>query len=425
MGTTIDNRHSWLVFVAALALVAMAVVLALAVMRPPPPLAADAPASTFSAERAFEHIERLARVPRPVGSAAHDSVASYLLTAMEQLGLETEVQETTWVRSSGGRNVAVRVRNLLGRLPGSAGGDSLLLLAHYDSQPQTRGAGDDAAGVAVVLEAVRALSTGARPRNEILVAITDAEELGLFGAQALAAEHPWFERADLVLNVEARGNRGLAMMFETADGGLPWVRDLARLAPYPVADSLSYEVYQRMPNDTDFSMVREAGKEGLNFAFVDGHPAYHSALDTAQALELATVQQLGANILSLVEHYAQQPIAATGAREGVYFNLGSIRRLGGVCYLAGARSAGALGDGRGHPPRRPLPPGASDAGPFWRRRGCLEHLPGVDPLHASRTARRSDRALELPGGGDELASGRQQSSVHVAGSSSEHRHADG
>ena len=313
---------------AACILTAVVAWLALGAGHPPPPQPRSAPADRFSALRAMEHVEVLARAPRPVGTAAHAAAAEYLVAQLEALGLETQMQETTWLSGAASRRQgAVRVRNILARREGRASRGALLLMAHYDSQPQTFGAGDDAAGVATILEVLRAVVAEEPMANELVVAITDAEELGLYGAEAFVAQHPWFERVRRTLNFEGRGQTGVALMFETATGGLESARDLARQAPFPAASSTSYEVYRRMPNDTDFSVVRRAGGHGLNFAFIGGLPAYHSRLDTAARLDRATLQHLGDNALAMVRYYGASDLAPAAEAEGVYFNPWGLRPL--------------------------------------------------------------------------------------------------
>ena len=273
-------------------------------------------------------VNRLAQSPRPVGSRAHAESANFLLQELEDLGFQTEVQETPWrVEYGSGGQVVVSVRNLLARFEGTQGERALLLMAHYDSQPNTFGAGDDASGVAVILESVRALLGDGPLQQDLIVAITDAEEIGLVGAEAFAGSHPWFREADLVLNFEARGQRGLSMMFETADGELGLMRAFAEVAPYPAANSLAFEVYKRMPNDTDFSVVKRNGGRGLNFAFIGGHTAYHTTLDRADLLDRGTLQQEGANALALIRRFDAEGLASPGEDNGVYFNPIGAERL--------------------------------------------------------------------------------------------------
>ena len=53
-------------------------------------------------------------------------------------------------------------------------------------------------------------------------------------------------------------------------------------APCAVAASASFgvEIYRRLPNDTDFSILKRQGIPGLNFAVADDSYAYHTAWST-------------------------------------------------------------------------------------------------------------------------------------------------
>ncbi len=290
-------------------------------LEPPAPAPTSAPADEFSATRAFAHVQALATAPRPAGSAAHARARRYILQELAARGLETSIQETTAVDpTDDGRWIAMRVRNVLGRLPGTGSGPAVLLASHYDSQPQTFGAGDAASGVAVLLETLRALVTGQPPARDVRVLITDGEEVDLMGARAFVAEPPHGGEIGLVLNFEARGNRGPVPMFETASGNLDLMRAYRDVTPLPFANSFSFEVYQRMPNDTDYSVFKRAGIPGLNFAFIGGYPAYHSMLDAPGRLALASVQQEGENALALVRRFAHGPLPTAATRDAVYFN---------------------------------------------------------------------------------------------------------
>ena len=64
------------------------------------------------------------------------------------------------------------------------------MVAHYDSVPSSPGAGDNAASVAAILEAIRALKAGSALRNDLIVLFTDGEELGLLGAKGFVETYP-------------------------------------------------------------------------------------------------------------------------------------------------------------------------------------------------------------------------------------------
>ncbi len=148
-----------------------------AALQPPPPVAADAPAIEFSAARAFAHVEDVASGVHVPGSAASDGVVEGLVDTLSGLGLDTRVQSAVGaVRTEAGETRMARVRNVVAVLPGTDPTGRLFLTAHHDSVETGPGAADDAAGVAAVLEAVRALTAGPPLRNDVVVVLTDAEE---------------------------------------------------------------------------------------------------------------------------------------------------------------------------------------------------------------------------------------------------------
>ena len=198
----------------------------------------------------------------------------------------------------------------------------MVLMAHYDSVSSAPGAGDDASGVASILEIVRALKHGPPIQRDIIVLFTDGEEPGLLGAEAFAHAHPWMKDAGLILNFEARGNRGPSLLFETSQNNQPLIHFVARVAPYPIGSSLFYELYKILPNDTDFTVFRPAGIPGLNFAFGEGLEAYHSPLDTPDHLSLASLQHHGSYGLALTRHFGQLDLKALRNSQGddVFFD---------------------------------------------------------------------------------------------------------
>lgn len=314
---------------AALALGLTALVLvAFLPLHSPEPRSSDAPATEFSAERAFEHVAALATEPHPVGSAAHARVRDDLVRRIEALGLDARSQDAVAFRPRGSSLRTAWVRNVLTRLDGSAGtDDAVLLVAHYDSVPAGPGAADDAAGVAALLETLRALRAGDPPVHDVIALFTDAEERGLLGAEAFLHEHPWVDDVRLVINLEARGAAGPSIMFETGPGtGGALLRRFARHDPRPLAASYSYDVYRRLPNDTDFTLFKARDVPGFNFAFIHDSAKYHSRFDTPENLSRASLQHHGDHVLSLARHFADADDLTDLPRSGpsTYFALPGI-----------------------------------------------------------------------------------------------------
>lgn len=304
------GRRAAFAFVAGIALLAVCVVLLRASTRPPRALGADAPAHVASAARALSAYTRVfagadGRVlPHPCGSAAADDVRTRLVGELRALGLAPVIEEHVVLRGA----TLARVRNVVVPPRVRTERGAILLCAHYDSVAAGPGAGDDGAGVAALLEVARALHASPPARaHPVMYLFDDGEELGLLGAQAFV-EHSAFARdAGVVVNLEARGTCGPSRMFETSSGNAELVPFLAASLPHPSANSLAYEIYKRMPNDTDLSVFKRAGLPGFNFAFVGGGRRYHTALDDLAHLDPGTLQHHAENALALVHTLAAHP----------------------------------------------------------------------------------------------------------------------
>lgn len=255
-----------------------------------------------------------------MGTAEHAAVRTYLLNEMEQLGLNPQVQQATALNEAGPASYVGNVYNLVGRLEGSgASGKAILLVAHYDSQPNARGAGDDGSGVAAILETIRALKQAEPLDHDVIVLLTDGEEYGLYGAKVFM-EHPWAQEVALVLNLEARGNDGPSLTFEMSSENGWVVKQFIEAVPYPYTSSLAYEIYSRMPNNTDFTIFKDAGYTGLNSAFINGFVHYHKATDSPENLSQRSLQHHGSNLLALMQHFGRIPLSETKAPDSVFFN---------------------------------------------------------------------------------------------------------
>lgn len=82
--------------------------------------------------------------------------------------------------------------NTVAEIPGKGrkAGEIVMLGAHMDSWHTGTGAADNAAGVAVMMEAMRILkAVGAQPDRTIRVALWSGEEQGLIGSRAYVADH--------------------------------------------------------------------------------------------------------------------------------------------------------------------------------------------------------------------------------------------
>jgi len=298
--------------------------------KPPEPVGVEAADSVFSAERAMDHLRVIARGPHLPGSPEHEVVREYLFDQLSGFGFETEYQNTTWLRGTGNTR-AVAVWNVVGRIPGTDPSGAVLLMAHYDPVPHSSGANDDGTGVAAILETLRALGTGPALKNDLIVLFSDGEELGLMGAAAFVDGHRWFPAVSVVLNFEVKGNAGASWMFETAPENGWVIRAFAEADPRRVANSMSLDVYRRMPNDTDYSPFRDAGVQGMNFSSMDGANTYHLALDNLDNTSPPTLQHHGLHALALTRHLGGADLSQTQAPDVVF---STVPLLGFIYYPA-------------------------------------------------------------------------------------------
>lgn len=297
----------------------------------PRPVPANAPDSAFSSSRAMSTLVEMVRRPHPTGSPEHAWVRDFIVAEMSELGMDAEIQTTTSLLQFGELARAATVRNIVARIPGSAPTGGVLITAHYDSRQIAPGAGDAASGVVTALEAIRAIRTGPPLQNDLIVVFTDAEELGLLGARAFVSEHALMADVDIVLSFEMRGAGGASIMFETAEQNGWVVRTMKEWDSHPFANSMSYEVYRRMPNGTDFTPFVEAGAQGLNYAAIDNAHVYHQAFDTPDNLSEATLQHHGIHALGALRYYGNADLTDVNEDNVVYF---SVPGVGLVVYDA-------------------------------------------------------------------------------------------
>ena len=285
----------------------------------------DRPLTEFSTKRALTQVAEISKQPHYVGSKNHEVVANYLQKELNEVGLETSLQEGYTLSDWGN---LVKSKNILARINGTNNSKALLLLTHYDSAPHSYspGASDAGSGVATILESVRAFLHNKTPhKNDIIILFSDAEELGLNGAALFVTKHPWAKEVGLVLNFEARGSSGPSyMLMETNKGNAGLVKEFAAAkATFPVSNSLMYSIYKMLPNDTDLTVFREQGNiQGYNFAFIDDHYNYHTAQDDINHLSKNTLAHQGTYLMPLLKYFSNANLNTTQASEDyVYFTI--------------------------------------------------------------------------------------------------------
>ena len=283
---------------------------------------ADSSPTQFSVARARVLVDTISRQPHPVGSAEHETIREFIRAELKRLGLAVGDQRSKATLRMAGTEQSATIQNVLGVIPGSdPGAKAILLVAHYDSVRNSRGASDDGAAVAALLETARALLAGPKLRHSIYFLFSDAEEVGLLGAQAFVQEHPLAHKVGFALNFEARGTKGPLLMYQTSPNNGELMRAFDALAPYPHANSLISQLARILPNDTDASLLTRASYPVLGFAFVEGFEHYHQYTDSSENLDSRSLSHCGRTALDLARGLGQMEILPKASSDAVYFDL--------------------------------------------------------------------------------------------------------
>jgi hypothetical protein len=207
---------------------------------------------------------------------------------------------------SGGR-LTVHDSNVVARFgpPGKA----LLVMAHYDSVPLSPGACDNAAAVAILIELARVLKAEP-PERPVILAFTAAEEVGLAGAEALAAKLG--DDVEFAIALDLVGGDGPLVVNGAStligQSELAWLRDAADRAGVELSFPLAHRVISRWWPQAERSDHGPFTRRGIRAVHLynrgtDGEwidLAYHSSRDTWSRVHRDQVAAIGRLVRALV-----------------------------------------------------------------------------------------------------------------------------
>jgi len=308
----------------------IAVLLALFATNPPKATPSNAPAPSFSAIRAMADVRTMAKHPHVTGSAENAVVRNHIKRRMEALGMEVststgiiDAKGTKRLNHWSGRNdPSATLINLIGILPGkNRNAASVVLMSHHDTVWGSPGAADDTAGVAASLEVVRAIRARGQQERDLVMLVTDGEELGLQGARQFWAEHPLRKSVGAVINMEARGGGGRTTLFQTSHQNGAAMHVYADAVRRPGASSLAAFIYAVLPNDSDLTPVIKYDYAAYNFAFIGRSGFYHSPMATPDNLDQGSLQDMGGQVLDLSHALLTAEKLPQRAADVVFFDL--------------------------------------------------------------------------------------------------------
>jgi hypothetical protein len=207
--------------------------------------------------------------------------------------------------------------NLVGEIRGTDLADEVVMLgAHFDSWHGGTGATDNAAGSAVMLEAMRILkATGLKLRRTVRVALWTGEEQGLYGSRAYVKDH-FGDRETMTL----RPDHSKLSVYFNVDNGTGAIRGIymqrneavapifqAWMEPFRNAGMTTSSI--RNTGSTDHVPFDEVGLPA--FQFIQDPVEYdtrthHSNMDTYDRIQASDMMQNAAIVASFAYHAANR-----------------------------------------------------------------------------------------------------------------------
>jgi hypothetical protein len=206
--------------------------------------------------------------------------------------------------------------NVLAELPGTDLAHEVVMIGgHFDAEPAGTGATDNASGSAIVMEAMRILtSVGARPRRTIRAALWGAEESGLLGSRGYVKNHfgdpevGQFSTAhddfSVYFNVDWYGRfRGIFLQGNDA------TRPIFETWMAPFEDVGMSWIVPGNTGGTDHMSFLEVGLPGFQFIQDDlefFNVTFHTNMDVYDRLVADDLKQAAVILASFAYHAAMQ-----------------------------------------------------------------------------------------------------------------------
>lgn len=281
------------------------------------PSAKEDNSKNFSALRVKSDIEVISKEPHSIDHPVERGIVrDYLSDRLTEIGLDVTYYRYDSIQDRFKRSIDIANLYAVSEPLKNDAGSYVMFIAHIDSrfksmvkgrEEYSYGAADDGYGLGVILELV---NNAQDYRDDwiqgIKVLFTDSEESNLEGIKnAIKHDSLIFNDVGLIINIEARGVKGAAVLFETSAGNKKII-ELYKKARNPYAYSLTTAIYRILPNSTDFTVVKDRFP-GMNFAVIDNLNYYHTELDNVENISLKSIQHYGEQIEPIVKEYLTNP----------------------------------------------------------------------------------------------------------------------
>jgi carboxypeptidase Q len=209
--------------------------------------------------------------------------------------------------------------NVIADFPGGELSNEVVLLgAHLDSHQSATGATDNAAGCAVMMEAMRILkAVGAKPRRTIRIALWGGEEEGLLGSKAYVRDH----LADIATKVLKPEHQNLSAYYNLDNGtgrirGV-WLQDNLAVAPIfrswfqPLRDlDVPGTIAPRLVSGSDYASFDAVGIPAFQFMqdrLEYNSRTHHSNMDTVDHVQRDDLVQAAIVVATFAYNTAMRP----------------------------------------------------------------------------------------------------------------------
>jgi hypothetical protein len=252
-----------------------------------------------------------ATAPMIVVTPEHYNRVVRLLQHNVPVKMEIEVRNTFHEKS-------LSAANVIAEIPGTRKKDEVVLIGgHLDSWHGGTGAADNAAGSAVMMEAMRILKTLKLPlERTVRIGLWAGEEQGLLGSRAYVKEHladrttmkttkAW-ENFSVYFNIDNGTGKIRGIYLQGNEAARPVFQSW--LAPFK--DLGADTVTIRNTSGTDHQSFDAVGLPA--FQFIQDPIEYstrthHSNMDVYDRVQSADMMQMSAIVTSLVYHAANRP----------------------------------------------------------------------------------------------------------------------
>lgn len=193
----------------------------------------------------------------------------------------------------------LRLRNVLGMIPGKNEHQYIIVAAHFDhlgidenleGDKIYNGADDNASGVSAVMQIAKAfVESGIKPQRNVIFAFWDGEENGLLGSEYFAQHCPFIDNIDGYLNFDMIGRNtddtkpDYVVYFYSDSHPIfkNWLQDDIKRHNLDLSPD-----YRASDSQLGGSDNRTFGKRNIPIIWyhTDGHADYHQPSDTSDKI---------------------------------------------------------------------------------------------------------------------------------------------